>query len=153
MHPRAAEPVVNNSVSLKPSEMNQLHSSLKHWLQSDAAVASKLTQICFLQGSIREDTFLGTTKTGLPQLLESSTIHYPKTFPSFLANIWFVVLVLDSAFPGCDTSWVFSMFLISLHLPFSSRVRQRWGLDCYMARCDSSNTLWFIKDILLAHRG
>lgn len=36
---------------------------------------------------------------------------------------------------------------------FSCSARQQWGLVGCMVRCDSSNTLWFIKDILLASRG
>lgn len=123
-----------------------LRSLLKHWLQSDA-IKTNTNMLFFCS----EDTFLGTTSAVLPQLLESSTMHYPNTFPSPLANTWFVVLALDAAFPGCDTSPGFQR--VSYFAFFKSCVRQCWGLDCRMARCDSSNTLWFIKGILSAYRG
>lgn len=107
-------------------------------------------------GCIRVDMMAGSTRTGLPLSLETSTIHYPLLlWPTF--DLW--SLSRRQCFLGLTHLLFFFLSFFFLHVSyftassFSCCARQQWGLDCCMVRCDSSNTLWFIKDILLASRG
>ncbi len=117
-YPGTVEPVVNNCVSLKPLETNQQSTAVL--TETLAAMwfwgCTKLDMQTFVAGA--KKTCMGTTKTGLPQSLKTSTECSPKTFPSIIANIWFVVFVSETALlPGFDTSSEFGVFLISLPLP------------------------------------
>lgn len=83
--PSTVEPVVNNSVSLKTLR----NKSTSNFTKTLAAI--------WLWGCIKPGmkTFVtGDWKhTQLLQALETSTIRYPKTFPSIMTTISFVVFV------------------------------------------------------------
>lgn len=90
------------------------------------------------------------------QALETSTICYPNTpLPCHNPRLICGLCLKDAIFLeliyiqplACSFFFGASCFSRYTCMP------RRWGLDCTMVRCDSWNTLWFIKDILLALRG
>lgn len=95
------------------------------------------------------------------QPLKTSTICYPKTLPSSV-NLRLICGLCFRKAPNSRNLYVHVYISLALNmLLFSSRLVFYVTYACFRddgwtvlwVRCDSWNTLWFIKDILLALRG
>ena len=151
------EPAVNNSVSLKTlrdksASGHRTSGGIRLWgcIEPDMGTFAAGN---FKKGKKRPKHSPGHNKNRAAPVtwnLHNTDIS-PPLQPTF--DLW--SLSRRQRFPLPDTSFFFLSHVSYFTAPsFSCRARQPLrGLDCSTARCDSSNALRFIKDILLAWRG